>query len=139
MVDDAVEQGARRRPGAEHRVSAGFAILRAASRRSRGPVPAAPGRGASFRWLCACAVSVAAMKSLLGSGLKIGPERVVAFLRKMGPTATKIGQHLALRPDLLPQEYTDAFLTLVDRVPPFPWAEAEGVIRAELGRGAADV
>lgn len=79
------------------------------------------------------------MNSLLGSGLKIGPERVVAFLRKMGPTAMKIGQHLALRPDLLPQEYTDALLTLVDRVPPFPWAEAEEMIRRELGRGAADV
>jgi len=79
------------------------------------------------------------MRSLLGSPLKMGPERVVAFLRRMGPTATKIGQFLALRPDLLPQEYTDALLTLVDRVPSFPWAEAEAVIRAELGREATDV
>jgi ubiquinone biosynthesis protein len=69
----------------------------------------------------------------------MGPDRAVAFLRKLGPTATKIGQYLALRPDLLPREYTDAFLTLVDRVPPFPWAEADGVIRGELGRAAADV
>ncbi|HXK04761.1 MAG TPA: AarF/UbiB family protein [Verrucomicrobiae bacterium] len=79
------------------------------------------------------------MSSLLGSGLRMTPERVVAFLRKMGPTAIKIGQHLALRPDLLPREYTDAFLALVDRVPPFPWAEAEAVIREELGQSPADL
>jgi len=79
------------------------------------------------------------MKSLLGSALKIGPERAVALLRKLGPTSTKIGQYLALRADLLPREYTDAFLALVDRVPPFPWAEAQAVFRAELGRDPAEV
>ena len=78
------------------------------------------------------------MKPLLGSALKIGPERAVSLLRKLGPTSTKIGQYLALRADLLPREYTDAFLALVDRVPPFPWAEAEAVFRAELGREPAE-
>lgn len=79
------------------------------------------------------------MKPLLRVASRIDPERAVSLLRKLGPTATKIGQYLALRADLLPAEYTDAFLALVDRVPPFPWADAEAVIRAELGRAPTEV
>ena len=45
----------------------------------------------------------------------------------------KIGQFLALRPDLLPQAYCDELMRLLDRATPFPWAEAERLLRAELG------
>jgi len=55
---------------------------------------------------------------------RLTPEQAVAFVRRLGPTATKIGQYLALRPDLIPKEYADEFLKLVDQVPPFSWEAA---------------
>jgi ubiquinone biosynthesis protein len=55
------------------------------------------------------------------------------LLERLGPTFIKIGQFLALRPDLIPQAYCDELLNLLDRVPPFPWAGAQQILRAELG------
>ena len=74
------------------------------------------------------------MRPLLPSSARVGPAQAVRLIRRLGPTATKIGQYLALRPDLLPKDYTDELLTLVDQVPPFPWAEAATVLRNELKR-----
>ena len=62
------------------------------------------------------------------------PSQFVEWLQRLGPTFVKIGQFLALRPDVLPQEYCDALLQLVDRVPPFGWPEVEETLIAELGR-----
>jgi ubiquinone biosynthesis protein len=62
-----------------------------------------------------------------------GPEGFRLLLQRLGPTFTKIGQFLALRPDLIPQEYSDELLRLLDDVEPFPWSEAEAIIQEDLG------
>ncbi|WP_254535590.1 ABC1 kinase family protein [Halomarina litorea] len=51
----------------------------------------------------------------------------------LGPTFIKLGQLLSTRPDILPPEYIEEFSQLQDSVPAAPWAEAEQVVRAELG------
>lgn len=69
----------------------------------------------------------------IGAGLRPGPERLTRILIRLGPTFIKIGQFLALRPDLLPQEYCDELLRLADRVPPSPWEAIREIIRTDLG------
>jgi ubiquinone biosynthesis protein len=61
------------------------------------------------------------------------PADVRSRLEKQGPVFVKIGQYLALRPDLLPQEYCDELLEFVDRAPSFPWEEARAIIEEDLG------
>jgi len=48
------------------------------------------------------------------------PEQLADDLEAMGPTYVKLGQVLAGRPDLLPDEYLKALARLQDRVKPFP-------------------
>jgi ubiquinone biosynthesis protein len=62
-----------------------------------------------------------------------GPEGFRRLLERLGPIFIKIGQFLALRPDLIPQEYCDELMELFDRVPPFPWSEARAILEEELG------
>jgi len=62
-----------------------------------------------------------------------GPVGFRRRLERLGPTFIKIGQFLALRPDLIPQEYCDELMLLMDRVPPFPWDQARAILREELG------
>ena len=61
------------------------------------------------------------------------PEQLADDLETMGPTFVKLGQVLAGRPDLLPQPYLTALARLQDRVKPFPYAEVEEIVMAELG------
>jgi ubiquinone biosynthesis protein len=61
------------------------------------------------------------------------PQQFRALLERLGPTFVKFGQFLALRPDVLPQEYCDELLQLTDRVDPFGWPTAQAIIEAELG------
>ncbi|HET7699070.1 MAG TPA: AarF/UbiB family protein [Vicinamibacterales bacterium] len=69
----------------------------------------------------------------------MSPARLHALLLRQGPTFVKIGQFLALRPDILPKEYCDELLKLVDRVPPFPSAAATTIIAADLGRSIEEL
>lgn len=62
-----------------------------------------------------------------------GPTGFRALLERLGPTWVKLGQFLALRPDILPQEYCDELMRLLDALPPFPWPEAEAIIAGDLG------
>ncbi len=64
-----------------------------------------------------------------------GPRRFAALLEDLGGTFIKFGQMLALQPDILSLEYCNALFDLLDRVAPFPYAEVEAVVRADLGRG----
>jgi ubiquinone biosynthesis protein len=64
---------------------------------------------------------------------KAGPESLADDLEAMGPTYVKLGQVLAGRPDLLPEAYVTALARLQDKVKPFPYAEVEQIILAELG------
>jgi ubiquinone biosynthesis protein len=68
-----------------------------------------------------------------------GPQGLRQRLQQLGPIFIKIGQFLALRPDILPQEYCDELMYLLDRVPPFPWQEARAILTEELGREATDI
>lgn len=61
------------------------------------------------------------------------PERLADDLEAMGPTFVKLGQVLAGRPDLLPENYVTALARLQDRVKPFPYAEVEQIVMNELG------
>ena len=62
-----------------------------------------------------------------------GPAGFREWLIRLGPTYVKLGQHLALRPDLVPQAYCDELMLLFDRVPPFGAAEARAVFMEDLG------
>ena len=64
-----------------------------------------------------------------------GPERLRALFEDLGGTFVKFGQMLAMQPDILPIEYCDALLKLLDRMDPFPFADAERMLREELGSG----
>jgi ubiquinone biosynthesis protein len=68
-----------------------------------------------------------------------GPEDFRLLLERLGPTFVKIGQFLALRPDLVPQEYCDELMKLLDRVPPFPWSEAKLILEGEFGPNLSDI
>jgi ubiquinone biosynthesis protein len=71
--------------------------------------------------------------------LRPSPAQFRRFLQERGPIFTKLGQYLALRPDILPQTYCDELMQLLDRVPLFPWAEARTILTQELGRAPSDV
>ncbi|MEW4569626.1 AarF/UbiB family protein [Tautonia sp. JC769] len=51
----------------------------------------------------------------------------------LGPTFVKLGQLLSTRPDLMPDSYIQELSLLRDEVRPFPFAEAEAMIREDLG------
>jgi ubiquinone biosynthesis protein len=61
------------------------------------------------------------------------------FLERRGPTFIKIGQFLALRPDIIAQEYCDELMRLFERVPAFGWSDAHRIIREDLGAEPADL
>jgi ubiquinone biosynthesis protein len=63
-----------------------------------------------------------------------GPTGFRRQLEHLGPTFIKIGQFLALRPELIPEEYCDELMKLLDRVPAFPWQEARVIVESEFGR-----
>jgi ubiquinone biosynthesis protein len=60
-------------------------------------------------------------------------EALAADLEALGPTFVKLGQVLATRADLLPVPYLEALARLQDKVAPFPFAEVERIVEAELG------
>jgi ubiquinone biosynthesis protein len=61
-------------------------------------------------------------------------ERLAAALQDMGPTFIKLGQVLATRSDLVGDAIAADLTRLQDRLPPFPTAEAQAIIEAELER-----
>ncbi|HTB79425.1 MAG TPA: AarF/UbiB family protein [Opitutaceae bacterium] len=61
------------------------------------------------------------------------PEQLANDLEAMGPTYVKLGQVLAGRPDLMPDDYLKALARLQDKVKPFSYEEVEEIVMAELG------
>lgn len=78
-------------------------------------------------------------EALEASELLLSPPRLRRVIQKLGPVFIKMGQFLATRPDLIPQEYCDELLNLADRVPPFPWSVARRIIREDLGAEPEDL
>lgn len=58
---------------------------------------------------------------------------LVAELLGLGSAFIKLGQLLSARPDLLPAAWVEQLSQLQDRVPSFPFAQAEELLETELG------
>jgi len=61
-------------------------------------------------------------------------ERLALAFEQMGPSAIKLGQFLATRPDLMGPEIARGLETLQDRLPPFAESEAKQIVERELAR-----
>ena len=61
------------------------------------------------------------------------PGALARDLEALGPTFVKLGQVLSTRPDLLPAAYIEALTRLQDNVQPFPFADVQRIVEAELG------
>ncbi len=60
------------------------------------------------------------------------PERLRLAFEQLGPTFIKLGQLIASRPDLVPEDIYGEFKKLLDEVPPFPYEEVKRLVEAEL-------
>jgi ubiquinone biosynthesis protein len=60
--------------------------------------------------------------------------RIRHALEELGPIFVKFGQVLSTRRDLLPDDIAEELAKLQDRVPPFPGAQARGIVEKALGR-----
>jgi aarF domain-containing kinase len=124
---------------------------------------AGPSRGSVAVWL---AVGVLGIGALLGSrtgrrllatagvAAKAASKSVVARVRgeenatpaivrsafeDLGPTYVKLGQLVASSQGLFPEPYCQEFRKCLDRVRPFPYADIERTLRAELGRDPDEI
>jgi ubiquinone biosynthesis protein len=61
-------------------------------------------------------------------------QRLAKAMEAMGPSAIKLGQFLATRPDILGADVARGLESLQDRLPPFADAEARAIVEAELAR-----
>ena len=69
---------------------------------------------------------------------KVRAQELVHVIQKLGPTAIKVGQALSVRPDIMPETYTEALSELQDNVPPFDSDEAKAILIRELGKEKHD-
>ena len=58
---------------------------------------------------------------------------------RLGGAWIKLGQMLAVRFDLLPPEYCDELIKLLNAVPPFAYSDVSAIVRQELGAPPEDV
>ena len=76
---------------------------------------------------------------LLKEGKKSGhpemdlPDRLASAFEELGPVYIKLGQILAIRPDLIPVEFQRAFARMQDKVPPLPGEEMIPLVEKSLG------
>jgi ubiquinone biosynthesis protein len=66
-------------------------------------------------------------------------ERLAVVLQGLGTTFVKLGQHLSLRADLLPEATQQALARLQDHVGPFPSQQAQRAVEAAFGRPCAEL
>ena len=62
-----------------------------------------------------------------------GPERLRQVFEDLGGSFIKLGQMLAMQPDIIPVEYCNALYDLLDHVSPVPTEEIARVIVEETG------
>ncbi len=67
------------------------------------------------------------------------PEKAVHILEDLGPTFVKLGQMASTHPDMLPQEYCDAFAKLQAEVEPMDFETVKEQIEHELGSPAEEI
>src|SRR5580704_10484329 len=63
-----------------------------------------------------------------------GPERLRRVFEDLGGSFIKLGQMLAMQPDILPLDYCNALYDLLDHVNPVPADEIARVFREDTGR-----
>ncbi|AKF04161.1 Ubiquinone biosynthesis monooxygenase UbiB [Sandaracinus amylolyticus] len=68
-----------------------------------------------------------------------GPTAMRLAFERLGPIYVKLGQLVASGEALFPERYSEAFRTLLDRVPPFPFDEVERIVREDLGKGTSEL
>jgi ubiquinone biosynthesis protein len=64
-------------------------------------------------------------------------ERFATLLQGLGTTFVKLGQHLSLRADLLPESAQQALARLQDHVGPFPSEQAQQAVESAFGHPCA--
>lgn len=62
-------------------------------------------------------------------------QRLRLSLEELGPTFIKLGQLLATRPDIIPQDFVNEFRKLQDQIPPVDWFEIEKILNAQYPQG----
>ena len=74
-------------------------------------------------------------------GKKQGPrgERLRCMMEDLGPIFIKFGQILSTRRDLLPEDISQEFSKLQDKVPPFPGKEARRIIEDAFGKKVDEI
>ncbi len=73
--------------------------------------------------------------SILGNG---AAEKLVATLGDLKGLAMKIGQSLAMDPDLLTPEIRAVVARLQNQAPPMPWATVREVVSSQLGKSVEE-
>jgi ubiquinone biosynthesis protein len=68
-----------------------------------------------------------------------GPERLRRVFEDLGGSFIKLGQMLAMQPDILPLEYCNALYDLLDHVNPVPADAIARVIREDTGSAPAEL
>lgn len=79
------------------------------------------------------------LRSWLRLRVLSNPEGLRILFEDLRGSFIKFGQMLALQPDILPLEYCNALFDLLDRVPPFPYADVERIVREELGKTPPEI
>ncbi|MBI2605670.1 MAG: AarF/ABC1/UbiB kinase family protein [Deltaproteobacteria bacterium] len=65
-------------------------------------------------------------------------ERLRMAAESLGPTFVKLGQALANRPDMVPENFVEEFKKLQDNVAPLPFEVIRAVVETELGASIED-
>jgi len=86
---------------------------------------------------------ISLLKDLQGGEWESNMYKRAAELRELisrqGPAFVKLGQAIAIRPDILPAAYLEELQKLLDQVAPFDSTEARGILERNLGRDPAGI
>lgn len=74
-----------------------------------------------------------------GKSDRVWAKEVKLTLTSLGPLFVKLGQNLANRPDLVPEDVMDELTTLQDKVPAFPTEQARAIMEQQWGEKIDDV
>eukprot|EP00873_Tetraselmis_striata_P035626 jgi/Tetstr1/455890/TSEL_042679.t1 len=90
-------------------------------------------------WLAKLLVDVQGGDAKVDKNAPARAKELKDIIAGQGPAFVKVGQGVAIRPDLLPPPYMEELQELLDKVKPFGGEEARGLIRQELGRPLEEV
>jgi ubiquinone biosynthesis protein len=98
-------------------------------------------RGALLAWKVAALVVPLLARRLIGRRppARLVGERLRRTLQDLGVTYVKLGQFMAMRFDILPEEICSELALLFDRVPPVPAAAIRQTLERELGDPVEDI